>query len=75
MDLSVVVSLVLNGLLGIAVYLFKNSHSDIKEQLKESKIEIAHLKETKMDKMDFREFKEELWKRLDRFEDKLNKEN
>lgn len=75
MDIFAVLSWVVNGLLGIIVYLFKNSHSEIKEQLKESKLEIAHLKETKMDKMDFREFKEELWKRLDRFEDKLNKEN
>lgn len=66
-----VVSWILNGLMGVAMYLLKNTHTEIKEQLKENRVELAHLKENKMDKMDFKDFKEELWGRLDRFEDKI----
>jgi hypothetical protein len=70
MDLNVV-SWIINGLLGVGMYLLKSAHSDIKEQLKENRVEIANLKENKMDKVDFKDFKEELWGRLDRFEDKI----
>jgi hypothetical protein len=64
MDLNVV-SWVINGLMGVAMYLLKSTHASIKEELKENRLEIAKLKEDKMNKLDFKEFKEELWSRLD----------
>jgi len=61
----------LNALMGVAMYLLKNAHNDIKEQVKENRDAIARVKEEYFKKEDFREFKDELWGRLDRFEDSV----
>lgn len=57
--------------LGVPVWLLKNAYNETKETLKEYKHEIALLKETKLSKTDFKEFKEELWDRFDRLESSL----
>lgn len=57
----------INVLLGIAAYFLKAEHATIKTDLKQ-------LKESKVEKQDFTEFKQELWKRLDRMEDSFKHE-
>lgn len=73
MDFSVV-SWAINGLMGVAMYLLRNAHDSLKEEIKQNRIDINLLKENKMDKLDFKEFKEELWGRLERFEDKITEQ-
>lgn len=71
MDMAVV-SWILNGILGVCMWLLKNTYDDLKEQIKENRTQIARVKDTSMQKEDFTEFKQELWNRLDRFEDSVN---
>ena len=57
-------------------YLMQTTVRDIKAELKEQRADLAHVKETYFKRADFTEFKNELWNRLDRFEqdvkDQLN---
>lgn len=64
-----------NGVLGIAMWLLKQSYSDVKEQLKNNSQAIDNVKEHYFKKEDFRDFKEELWKRFDKLEDRLNEKD
>lgn len=61
-----------NGVLGIAMWLLKQSYSEVKEQLKTNTTAIDNVKEHYFKKEDFREFKEELWKRFDKLEIKVD---
>lgn len=67
---------VVNLLLGGIVWFIKHSYADLQNSQKELKRELDHVKEHYYRKEDFREFKEELWHRLDKMElnwrDKLN---
>jgi hypothetical protein len=79
MDSAVTVSWVVNGLLGIAMWLLRNTYLDlkgslqeVKGELKEQRAEVAHVKDSTMKKQDFNDFKQELWGRLDRFEDSID---
>lgn len=67
-----VVNLVLGGL----VWFIKHSYTELQNNSKDLRRELDHVKEHYYRKEDFREFKEELWHRLDRMEinwrDKLN---
>jgi len=63
-----VISFIINGLLSIAMYFMKQSHDATKEQLKEQRMDIAHIKDNYFKKEEFREFKEELWNRFDKME-------
>ncbi len=71
MDLEAV-SLIANVVLGGFMWLLKNTYNDLKEQVKENKQEIERVKDQAMRKEDFKEFKQELWDRLDKFESKVN---
>lgn len=68
-----IVSWVMNALLGIAAYFLKQEATRVKVDIDKLEAAIDALKETKMSKGDFSEFKQELWKRLDRFELALEK--
>ncbi len=68
---TLIVSFVLNGLLGVTMYLMKLSHEHTKEELKDLKKSVENVKDTYYKKEDFKEFKEELWNRLDRMESQL----
>ncbi len=70
---TLIVSFVLNGLLGLAMYLMKNAHEHTREELKDLKKSVENVKDTYYKKEDFKEFKEELWNRLDRMEFQLVK--
>ena len=58
-------SFIVNGLLGLVMYFMKMSNDNMKADVKELQQEIKHVKDTYYKKEDFREFKEELWLRLD----------
>lgn len=59
---------VINLLLGGVIWFMKTAYADIKEQVKEQKNELDRVKDTYFKKEDFREFKDELWTRLDKME-------
>lgn len=66
-----VVSWVLNGLLGLGVYLLKTAHNDIKDELKAHQKEIDSIKDNYLRKEDFKEFRDELWRKLDKIENSV----
>lgn len=61
-----------NGVLGIAMWLLKQSYTEVKEQLKNNTQAIDNVKEHYFKKEDFRDFKEELWKRFDKLESRID---
>ena len=61
-----------NGVLGIAMWLLKQSYADVKEQLINNTKAIDNVKEHYFKKEDFRDFKEELWKRFDKLESRID---
>ena len=63
-----IVSFALNGLLGVAMFFMKNNHDITKEALSSLRADVELVKNTYIKKEDFKEFKEELWKRLDKME-------
>jgi len=67
-----VVSWILNLVLGGGMWLLKNTYEDLKEQVKQNKIDIERVNDRALKKEDFVDFKKELWMRLDRFEDSVN---
>ena len=60
--------LVIQVILTIAGYAMKSTQDTIKEQVRDNRQDIDHVKEKYFKKEDFTEFKQELWNRLDRFE-------
>lgn len=59
---------IINLLLGGVIWFMKTAYNDVKEQVKEQKQELDRVKDTYFKKEDFREFKDELWTRLDKME-------
>ena len=60
--------IIINLLLGGVIWFMKQAYQEIKETQKEQRTELAIVKDTYFKKEDFREFKEELWTRLDKME-------
>jgi len=68
MDLAVVlavVSLIVNVLMGIIMFFVKYTADGVNDKLKEHQVAIDKIKDSYIKKEDFREFKEELFVRLD----------
>jgi hypothetical protein len=67
---------VINILLGGVIWFMKNSYNEIKDQVRKQQDDLERVKDTYFKKEDFREFKNELWVRLDKMEkswsEKLN---
>lgn len=59
---------VINLLLGGVIWFMKVAYNDLKEQVKEHKQELDRVKDTYFKKEDFKDFKDELWTRLDKME-------
>lgn len=59
---------VINLLLGGVIWFMKQSYNDLKDTVKEHKADLDKVKDTYFKREDFREFKEELWTRLDKME-------
>jgi hypothetical protein len=71
MDTAVIVLIVtflLNGLLGVVMFQMRNSHDTARQEIKDLQLRQQHFQEHYLRREDFREFKQELWDRLDRFE-------
>jgi hypothetical protein len=65
---ELIISLVINGLLGVSMYFMKQSGDNIKKQLDDQRADINHIKENYFKREEFRDFKDELWVRLDKME-------
>ncbi len=68
---SDILSFLFTGILGLAMYFMKLSHDQTKEQIVVQRSEIKELRDTSYRREDFKEFKEELFKRLDKIEGDL----
>jgi uncharacterized membrane protein YraQ (UPF0718 family) len=62
------VSFIMNGLLGIVVYFMRKALENAREDFIKTQAQIEHIKDTFYKKEDFRDFKVELFDRLDRME-------
>jgi len=65
---ELIISLIINGLLGVAMYFMKQANDTNKEQLNSQRQDIQHIKDTYFKREEFRDFKDELWTRLDKME-------
>jgi hypothetical protein len=61
-------SFIFNALLGVVMFFLKQNNDTLKERLKDVETRTSKIEETTVKKEDFREFKEELWLRLDKME-------
>lgn len=66
-------SLVINGVLGVAMFFMKQHTEGLKKQLDEHRDDIKHIKDYYFKREEFREFKDELWSRLDRMENSFER--
>lgn len=73
MDPIALVLLALNAVMGIAAYLLKNEHRDLKDDNKALWAQVEIIKDKYFKKEDFSEFKKELWARFDRLEDDIKR--
>jgi hypothetical protein len=60
-----IISWIANGLLGVVMMFMKMAHDSTREDLKNLKQQVDTVKEKYLHKDDFKDFKEELWARLD----------
>lgn len=65
---ELIISLVINGLLGVSMYFMKQNGDAVKKQLDDQKDDIKHIKDNYFKREEFRDFKDELWVRLDKME-------
>lgn len=65
---ELILSLIINGLLGVSMYFMKQNGDRNKQQLDEQRVDINHIKENYFKREEFRDFKDELWIRLDKME-------
>jgi len=68
LDTSYILELIIGGLAAMATLFGKMQLDDMRETIKEQTNEIAHIKDAYFKKEDFKEFKQELWGRLDKME-------
>lgn len=68
------VSLIVNVLMGLIMFFAKYTVDDLKDKLKVHQEAIDRIRDTYIKREDFREFKEELFVRLDEMKLDLNKE-
>lgn len=67
-----VISFILNALMGIAMFFMKQNTDQTKADIDRVRSEVEKVRDTSFKKEDFKDFKEELWNRLDRFERQVN---
>ncbi len=65
---ELIISLIINGLLGVSMYFMKQNNDVVKKQLEDQRQDINHIKENYFKREEFRDFKDELWVRLDKME-------
>lgn len=65
---STVVLFLLNTLTVIALYFMRQSNENTKTELDRIRTDLKEVRDTSYKKEDFKEFKEELWRRFDKLE-------
>ncbi len=65
---ELIISLIINGLLGVSMYFMKQNNDVVKKQIEDQRTDINHIKENYFKREEFRDFKDELWVRLDKME-------
>jgi hypothetical protein len=65
---EMVISYIFNVLLGIIMYFMKQNSDGLRDRLAKVEDDVGKVKDTYFKKEDFREFKDELWTRLDKME-------
>ena len=65
---SLIVSFIFNVLLGVVMFFLKLNNDVTRERLAKAEEKIEKIQDTTYKKEDFREFKEELWTRIDKME-------
>ena len=65
---ELIVSFIFNVLLGIVMFFMKQSNDTMKERLSKTEDKVDRIADTYFKKDEFREFKEELWVRMDKME-------
>lgn len=61
----------LNVISGVVMWLLKTAYSDLKEQTKDNRAAVDLLNREAYKKEDFKEFKEELWRRFDEMNQRI----
>lgn len=65
---EVIIPFIFNVLLGVIMFFLKKSNDESKEEITRIRNDVDKIKDNTVKKEDFREFKEELWQRLDKME-------
>lgn len=68
MDEVQIIAWIINALLGLAMFFMKQTNDQTKENLRNLREDLNIVRDTTYKKEDFKEFKEELWRRLDKYE-------
>ena len=63
-----IISFVLNGILGVAMFFMKQTHDATKEEIRTLKIDLRDVRDRAFLKEDFHDFRNQLWGRLDKME-------
>lgn len=66
MEQAVVLGWILNALMGIIMWFMKSTLTDLKQQIRDNQHELSIVKDTYFKRIDFLDFKEELFDRLSR---------
>lgn len=73
MDGFAIASLSINALLGLVMYFMKMAHDNTKDSIKRLEGEVKDVRDSAFRKEDFKDFRDELWKRFDKLEEKVEK--
>ena len=71
MSLTDIALSIIGVLFGVVGFMFKTQLNDLKRTDEKHSDAIDHIKENYFKKVDFTEFKNELWARLDKFEEDI----
>ena len=65
---DIMISFIFNVLLGVIMFFLKKNNDDVKDEIVRLRNDVDKIKDSTVKKEDFREFKDQLWTRLDRLE-------
>lgn len=68
-----IASLGINALMGLVMYFMKMAHDNTKDNIKRIEAEVKDVRDSAFRKEDFKDFRDELWKRFDKLEEKVEK--
>lgn len=65
---------IINALMGLIMYFMKMAHDRTREDIKDLKVRYDTLRDTSFHKADFKEFKDDLYRRIDKMEDNVKQQ-